>query len=371
MKNFNFKFNLLLIFLFFTIGACNTVKPIVDVILLEGSVYSQSHQPLSNVLVKKGEKILSKTDEDGKFFLNKKELKNGAVLTFEKEEYVTITRVFKENMKPLFFLKKRSKPVFFDSNERYNLISESGLELNIPQNAFTLNGVNYKGKVEFIATYFDPSKIQDLINSPALFIAEDNQGQGNIPLSTFGMVEIVALSSANRPLELKRGVSIEVKFPITIDKTPSQINLYSLNANTGYWSLEGVLNNVNNQLLGEITTINSTWNADDPCADQLVCIKVNIQYASGTLACGIGATGLTYQGFDGLHFPDINGDVQLMVCPNSVFELGACWLLCCGPGVPLTDPCCNNPQYKKTIDLSTITMNPSGCTDIGTWVVQN
>lgn len=371
MKNTNLKFHLLTIILICTIGACNVLKPGGDTMLLEGNVFSQLHEPLSNVKVEKNGNILTKSNKEGFFKLNEKEIRIGDVLIFEKDGYVSLVRVYKKNLKISLIMKKRDKTVYFDSNEKYSLKLESGLELSIPQRAFVLDGKDYRGKVQFVATYFDASKRADLISSPALFIAEDNQGNGNIPLSSFGIVDILTLSSENRPLQLNKNISISVKFPIISDNTPSKVNLYSLNTKTGFWALEGVLNNINNQLQGEITTVNRAWNADDPCADQLVCIKVNVQFTNGNPGCGIGATGITYQGFDGLHSPDINGDVQLMVCPNSVFELGACWVTCCGPGVPLSDPCCNNPQYRKTIDLSTITINPTGCTDIGTWVVQN
>ena len=334
--------------------------------VITGIVIDQAQNPLEEVEVFNGEDLLALTNSEGVFEFDSGDITESDVLTFKHVDYVTVSRVYNENSDLLVFMKDREAAVSFESSEGQTIELESGFELDFPADAFELNGESYNGEVLVTVTYFDPLDQKDVISAPGPFISLD--GDVLAPLSTYGMFEVLALTPEDEELDLAADVTATVNFP-GIDGAPGDVNFYELNRETAYWAEVSVLENTGNQLQGEINTVNSSWNADEPCSDQLICVKVKIEWANGDPGCGIGATGVTYQGFYGWQRPDANDEVELMVCPDAVFELGACWYLCCGPGNPPS--CCDNPQYKKNIDMSTVTLNPNGCTDLGTWVVPN
>lgn len=341
-------------------------------IIADGHVRTSENQPIANVTVKNGTQVLAVSDSEGYFAFKGAPAAEGDVLTFEHSGFITVSKVIAADTKLIIWMKKRAESVIIDSKEGGIVKLERGGNLRIPANAFTLDDRSYNGPVEITASYVDVTNRNEVRSAPGSYIARDTITRELVPLTSFGMVEVTAvIPEANRELELRRERPIQASLPILTETTPRRVNLYELDRDSGYWILAGQLTSFQNTLLGEITTVNSTWNADDPCSDALVCVKVEVIFQNGNPGCGVGAEGITYQGFDGIHSIGPDGYVELMVCPDSVFELGACWLLCCGPGVPSSDPCCNNPQHRTTIDLSTVTMNPNGCTDLGTWVINN
>lgn len=369
MKSTLYQCTVYLIFLgIFQFSSCKIINDGVTELTYSGTVFNSEYKPISGIEIRKGRSTLAKSGKEGKFLISKNKLNVGDVLTFEGEGYVKSVKVFQKNTKLYIFLKKLGETKTMNATKGANLEFDSGVKLNVPANAFQLNNTNYKGEVKLGVTNFDVQNSRDLQSAPAAFIAQA-PGQGNrVPLTSFGIVEITAMTPRNEPLTLNKGVGLKIEFPTRVEGAPAQINFYELNYITGYWELQGTVSNVGNVLQGVVTTVNSAWNADEPCADALVCIKVRILTAAGAPAsCLARVEGVSYNGFDGIYSPDANGDVEFFVCPGEVFELGACYIFCCGPGVPLTDPCCNNPQFRTTIDMSTIPLNPSGCTDIGVW----
>jgi hypothetical protein len=352
-------------------------KPLVELsqrnfVISDGYVRTSENHALENVTVKNGKQIIGTSNAEGYFRIQGETLQEGDVITFEHQGFITVTKVIAEDSKLIIWMKKRAESVIIDAKEGGIVQLERGGNLRIPANAFTLEKRLYNGPVEITASYVDVTNRNEVRSAPGSYIALDQATNSLTPLTSFGMVEITAVvPEVNQPVELIRERPIQATLPILTEASPSRVNLYELDRDSGYWILSGQLNSFQNTLLGEITTVNSTWNADDPCSEALVCVKVEVIFQNGNPGCGVGATGITYQGFDGIHTIAPDNTVELMVCPDSVFELGACWVLCCGPGVPPTDPCCNNPQHRTTIDLSTVTMNPNGCTDLGTWVINN
>jgi hypothetical protein len=343
-----------------------------DFAIVDGFVRTSENHPLGNVTVKNGTEIIGRSDADGYIRLTGAPVEEGDVLSFEHKGFITVSKVISADTKLIIWMKERAESVIVDSKSGGTVRLERGGELRIPANAFTSEGKTYTGPVEITASYVDVTNRDEVRSAPGSYIAFDAGTNSLTPLNSYGMVEVTAvIPEVNQPVELRRDRPIQATLPILTADSPSRVNLYELDRESGYWTLTGVLNNFQNTLQGEITTVNSTWNADDPCSEALVCVKVKVIFQNGNPGCGVGATGLTYQGFDGIHTIGPDDYVELMVCPDSVFELGACWIFCCGPGVPPSDPCCNNPQHRTNIDLSTVTMNPNGCTDLGTWVINN
>jgi hypothetical protein len=348
-----------------TLSIRSTINP-------NGNVFSSENQPIENVTVKKLGNVIARSNASGNFTLDGTILNEGDVITYEHPDFITVTKVLKTNSSLSIFMKRRAAGKIIDSRRGGAIALEKGGGIRIPANAFSFRGSPYNGAVKITASYIDVTDENELRSAPGAYIAFDEDRSTLIPLTSFGMIEVNAvIPETNDELQLNKGRTIDAVFPILTSNTPTTVNLYEFDTEIGYWTLAGQLNTVQNTLQGEITTVNSTWNADEPCSEDLICVKVKIEYANGNPGCQVGVEGVTYEGSDGLYIPDANGYVEFSVCPDSVFELGACWIPCCGPNVPPSDTCCNNPQYRTTIDLSTVTLNPNDCTDLGTWVVPN
>lgn len=336
-------------------------------------ILASNNIPIGNVKIKNNNDIIGITNEDG-YAVLRTNVRIGSVLSFENENFITVSKIINEDTKLVIKMKERSQSITFDSNRGYKASLRSGVSIKIPDNAFNYNGIAYSGPVEMSITYINVTNPNEAQSAPGSYIAFNRERDNLYPLESFGMVEITAkIPRSDMELELRDRINIPISLPIIDNETPDRVNFYELDTETGYWIQKGILVSTGETLTGVITSVNSAWNADDPCANSLVCVKVKVVFTNGNPGCGVGATGVSYNGFDGIHTIDANGYVQLMVCPSEVFELGACWILCCGPGVPLTDPCCNNPQERTTIDMSTITTlpGPDGCIDIGTWTIVN
>ena len=340
--------------------------------ITEGLVFSTTNDPIPQVAISVGGKTIGETREDGTFDPRiLLELNEGDVVTFAHPEFVPVIRIVRSNPQITIIMRRRAEPAIVNAREGGVISFGEKGEIEVPPNAFALNGRPFEGDVEIRATFINVADRTEIRSAPGAFISDEFGADQLAPLESFGLAEITATTRGeNQPLELLRGQSLRIAMPI-VTETPRNVNLYVLNPETGIWSLVGEMTNAGTVLQGDITDLNRTWNADRPCSETLVCVRVEIDYGGANLGCGIAATGLSYRGFDGVFQPDANGFVELQVCPNSVFELGACFRQCCGPGVPPTDPCCQNPELRRVIDMSTITLNPNGCTDIGVWVINN
>ncbi|MGY3793812.1 hypothetical protein [Aquimarina sp. 433] len=328
---------------------------------LSGTLQTKNNKPIVNATIKLRGDIIAFSDSKGGFVLEENSFRLGDVLTIEHEDFVTVSKVIEKNTKLFVLMKERAKAHVIDADKGAEIPVAFQGQISIPSNAFNYRGKPYNGKVEIRATYIDVTDPFELRSAPGSYIAEEEDGT-LYPLTSFGMIEITAtIPEKNIPLDLNEGAVIDASFPIQTENTPEQVNLYELNKETGYWDISGVLVNQGNVLRGEITSVNSSWNADDPCANALVCVRVQVVYTNGDPGCYVWATGLTYNGFSGHFTPDANGFVEFWVCPDSVFQLNACLCLCV-PGGPI---------YTSIIDLSTVTMNPSGCTDLGVWTINN
>lgn len=329
---------------------------------LTGGLQSTNGKPIENAIIKLREETIGRSDAEGHFVLKENKYAIGDVLTVNHTDYITASIVIEQNKKLFILMKERAKVYIINSEKGAEISVEHDGQITIPANAFSYKGELYKGSVAIRATYIDVTDSSELRSAPGSYIAQKPEGGDLYPLTSFGMLEITAtIPEENIPLELSEGNVIDASFPIRTENTPEEVNLYELNTATGYWDISGTLVNQGNVLRGEITSVNSAWNADEPCANTLVCVRVQVLYTNGDPGCYIWATGLSYNGFSGHFVPDANGFVELWVCPNSIFQLNACLCLCT-PGGPI---------HTNMIDLTSVTMNPSGCTDLGVWTINN
>ncbi len=331
---------------------------------LNGFIVTRDNKPVDNVTVRIGNEVVATSRADGSFSLEGSGVNVGDVLVFENSGYVTVTKIMSEDTKLIISMLERAEPIQIDPRRTNSIAVGKEGRVVIPANSLGLNGEPYSGPINVQATLVDVRDPFQLRSAPGSYTAMGNEGA--VPLTSFGMIEVVATIPGERiRLDVVEGASVQMAFPILLPReTPETVNLYSFNTSKGLWVLEGELVNTGSVLLGEVTSIDSSWNADEPCAEELICVKVKVIFTNGNPGCGVAAEGLTYQGFDGINTIGADDYVYLDVCPDSVFELQSCFPLC----IP-----CPGPVYTTTIDLTTITTppGPDGCIDLGTWTIVN
>jgi len=233
-------------------------RPIVS---YKGYTITPEGRPISGVVVLKNGITIARSASNG-FFVSKVVFQQGGdVLRFEHPNFVTTTvfRFFKLKI----WMKERGEKREFDSGREQSIRFGKGGRLTIPKDAFSLSGKPYNGRVEIRVSYIDVTDENELRAAPGKYIAVKG---GLKELDSFGMLEITAVAPRiNRQLELELRSTrrIEVSFP-TIAEITDLVYLYELNTEEGFWVLKGSLNNVKNTLKGEITSVNSAWNAALP-----------------------------------------------------------------------------------------------------------
>jgi len=315
--------------------------------------------PISGVAIKFRNETVGVSDENGYFNLEQYEINYDDVLNFEHPDFTSVTKVIGEYTKLIISMKRRGRTNIIDSKRGSEIRFMAGGSISIPPNAFSLDGRPYDGAVAIRVTYIDITNDEDLRSAPGSYIAMDSENN-LYPLTSFGMLEVTAkIPNENIKLQLREGQSIRTAMPILTDESPDTVNFYEFDERTGFWVLKDVLQNRNNVLLGQMTSVNRAWNADRPCSQSLVCVKIKVVFTNGDPGCGVAAQGLSYNAYDGPNTIDSNGYVSFNVCPNGAFKL-------LSPVAP-----CPGPYFSTIIDLSTVTMNPSGCTDLGVWTINN
>jgi len=341
---------------------------------LKGKIYNNSSQELIENATISIDNQKVQTNKNGEFVKTDLKTNNEYFIKIEHPDYVSIIRKVKytilKDITTNFPLIPRNPAQKFNASDSIIATLNEGSSIEVQPNSFiTKDGSQYNGEVIIRATFINPQNNNSIISSPSTFISSDS-----LPLQTFGMMEIYATSSKGERLEIKGNKPIKVKIP-NITGLTANTGLYSLNMENGSWIKKGEFrfdNNPTNTLSGLVTSISSAWNADNPCSNSLVCIRVLVVDNSHAPRPGyfIGAKGLTYLGYTGLFQTDANGYVNLNICPGETFKFVGDIIPCCDgheiPGSPEHIFCCvNGGQIQgPMIDMSTVTLTPP-CTFLG------
>ncbi len=344
-----------------------------ETLSLKGKMYDvKSNKIINQAQISIGD-VRIKSNAAGEFKIPGLKTNKEYIITIEHANYVSMTRKIKFNvakkMDLNFTLIPRSTEKQFDSGDSIIVPLMEGGEINIRPNSFIAKSAGrYKGKVNLRVTYINPKDNSAIVASPGIFMSSDNQ-----PLQTYGMVEIYATTPKGERLEIMERSPIKLMMP-NLTGIVSNVGLYSLNTSTGLWDKKGELlfDKQTNTLLGQVTSISSAWNADDPCTQNPVCVQFQFVDVQGNpIIQMVAVKGVSYSGFGGWFQTDANGFANFQVCPNQVFKVVTGLIPCCGPedipGTPQHDACCINGGmiYGPVIDMNTVTLNPSGCTFLG------
>lgn len=236
----------------------------------------------------------------------------------------------------------------------------------IPRNNLE-KGVPFEGEFRLQVTYFNPENPAQISASPAPLLMESKNGR--VPLKSYGMLEIFATDLNGNQLDISENDVVEIELPSIIDINQNT-GMFTVSS-TGVWEYinEFTFNAESNTLLGSVSSISDAWNADDPCAEALVCVRIKFLNTDGSPASTtFYYRGLTYQTNWEIGNSDSQGIAEIYVCPDQVFQIFS-QIPCCG-GLSASDPgydfCCiqNGISVIQTIDLSNVTLTPP-CTDLG------
>lgn len=246
-------------------------KPVVLVdSSIKGRIMDTNGLPVADAIVTiPGEQTTS--DVDGFFFMtNKKMNQNGAIVKAEKNGYFV-------GIKMLNAKKGTTSTVDFrliSLNQSFSgkvsnsiggeVTNAGGVKLTFEPNEVTFeDGSPYNGDVNVHSYYIDPTSENLSTEMPGDLRGITSEGVEN-QLQTVGMVAVHLLSSTGQKLQVKEGATIKMEMPIAEklqNSVTSEIPLWSLNEETGYWEEEGKAVREGNYFVGEIPHF-SFWNYD-------------------------------------------------------------------------------------------------------------
>ncbi len=337
---------------------------------------TQSSLPIADALVKIDERSFL-TNKEGRITARPLESGKEYRIRVEHSNYASISRFFTparvDSTRALVLpLMKRGEKQTFNTTDsiRIDFARNTGTVLIPPVDWFVIQNdkrLPYKGPVSVQLTYFNPNTPADMAAAPAPLFAENQTNR--FPLQSYGMLEIYASDAQGNQLDIGERDQINIALP-DFGERQEATGLFNVNPR-GFWTQVGTLtfDESTNTLQGSVSSISDAWNADEPCADELVCVSIKFENPDGTPASiFFYYRGLTYQTNWESGSSDAQGIAELYVCPGQVFQLFNL-IPCCG-GQPVTDPsyhfCCvqNGISVIATIDLSGVTLTPP-CTDLG------
>jgi hypothetical protein len=284
-----------------------------------GHVLDNNKRPLDKVKISSKGKLVATSGEDGFFsiVIGKPEL--SIALTFEKEGYVSNTKIFntKAQCKYLIIIWPCIYQCWFDPFRDLDIIL-GGSRIRIPADALIVKDKSVLLKF----TLFDVTNQFERQAAPGNYIGKSFNG--NITrLNSYGIFDLGLFDQKGRPLSLRKGAEIDLSLEITpklIKQAPKIIGLYSMNMDSGLWIQSGNFNldTVNRSYQGKITRFGGAHNLDDP--QDTTCVKLRVVriYTLEPMPAGfcVRAEGAQYY-FDNV--TDSNGYVCLLVQRNASF----------------------------------------------------
>ncbi|XP_022798194.1 cartilage intermediate layer protein 1-like [Stylophora pistillata] len=201
-------------------------------------------------------KIVTYTDEDGKFSFEIPRKVNRVAVTFKDsyyKEFEERTKVFLFNEGSTGFykitLKRTPSPVSFNASEpleiplRNDPNIESFADLELPEESFlSEDGSLFQGNAKAIVSVTDSRNLSDVISAPGDFTTTDEEGEEEI-LETFGMMKMKFEDDNGKQLALSKPMKVYLdpeRLNISVPNGPSvPMKLYWLDKKTQRWREAG------------------------------------------------------------------------------------------------------------------------------------
>ncbi|MFA5763797.1 MAG: carboxypeptidase-like regulatory domain-containing protein [archaeon] len=229
------------------------------------------------------------SNEQGLFQISGKP--GNAIITFEKNGYVPLHKsvIFNESKNLDIIMYEEEKFVEVDITTNIN-VEIKGAGLKTEPNSFILPSGELAQDAQISLTPFNPSIEKDLEAFPGEFQGERMDGT-NSSIETFGFVKVQVENKNGDKLDLLNGKTAQLKIPISsdqIESSPETIPLWYFDTKKETWVERGIAQKICNEnncyYEGQIDTIASWWNCDQPMSTSNVnCDESNESNGPGTV----------------------------------------------------------------------------------------
>ncbi len=149
-----------------------------------------------------------------------------------------------------------------------------------PGSIVDAEGNNYSGTVK-VSAHLISSDDDHLYEKMPGALVGTNENGATVVLGTAGMVVAELHSSSGEKLNIKEGMTAEIRLPVgeNLTSAPGQIDLWSFDENKGLWIHEGKASKNGNEYIAQVGHF-SFWNCD--LQYPLIKLKGRVLYEDGT-----------------------------------------------------------------------------------------
>ena len=315
---------------------------------IAGKVFFEDGSMAKNVMVRL-ENYTATTDDEGNFiFENVTTPKDHTHLTVKVDGFFVGHRTIRviENGRSYTDIRllKKDKTANFNAQNGATINVNGGGQIVFAPNSIMNKATEtpYSGNVNVFAKRINPtSEVLDEIMPGCLRGITTTNRETN--LITFGMFAVELYDDNNQALQIKKGSTAELHFPIPNEilvDAKSTAPSWSLDEKLGLWREEGILNKVGNEYIGKVSHF-SFWNCDI-AGNTTVTMELRDSITNAPLA-GYRVK-LTRQSNNLFRYGYTNsqGRVSGGIVPNENYFMEV--ILVCG---------WNNQQVVKTMNFST------------------
>jgi Protocatechuate 3,4-dioxygenase beta subunit len=285
-------FPLLLVLLVVGICSCSHPAPVTDYVC--GVVKDMEGNPIIGVEVESNYYSVQ-TDAHGMFTLDRVQNTGGRyVVNFRKRGYFSVVRsgeVGSVGLMDVVMVKENVENVSTTATftaSQGTKVSVGRMTVDFPQNAIVYeDGTPCEGEVNVSVLYLDPTKPSFQSAMPGGDLVAQRSNSEEVPLVSYGMVNVVMQDSVGKKLQVNEMVKSKVTFPIPAGMSknaPDQMPLWHFNENTGLWEESGMAVRNGDVYEGEVAHF--SWvNLDDP--KEFVVLEGTVRDENGNPLSGI------------------------------------------------------------------------------------
>ena len=237
---------------------------------VSGIVLNESNQPIPDVSVKCGGKVMQ-TDRLGIFYFKGVTIsKTNGFVSVEKQGYFTRIKSFVTADKGDNYIKvqllKKGTGISINATTGGTVTVNGGATIFFPANAFsTSSGSAYNGNAKITARWIDPVANNLSLIMPGDLRGIDTAGK-EVSLITYGMIGADLEDDNGNKLQLSSGIEATITLPLPssiVSSAPSTIPMWHFNETYGRWMQEGSGIKAGNTYTAKVKKF-SFWNCDIP-----------------------------------------------------------------------------------------------------------
>jgi hypothetical protein len=234
-----------------------------------GRVLDENRKPVNGAVVTVGNKSVN-SDINGKFSLDKADVpKSAALVKISRTGYFDGFRTIFAKAGASFYMEvelipaKKTGEFAAQTGGKINLNGGGSIEFSANTMVGKTDSLPYTGTVAVNTFFIDPTAkgFQSQMPGALRGIQAD---KAEVALQSFGMLAVELFSAENKPLQLAKGKSAILHFPIPAAlaaKAPATIPLWFFDEKTGLWKKEGSAVKTGAEYIGTVVHF-SFWNCD-------------------------------------------------------------------------------------------------------------